>query len=210
MFSSRNIPYDSNGIPIFSEARLEAIATELLSKHCPHVLKTPMATPVMGILEELKKRTHLKVQMADLGGQDGNKVLGRVNFPTKTLFLDNSLTGERAVTFQFTAAHEIGHWVLHRYNYQNWKFSSKRTDDLEDDEQSLCRLSNRSPKDWLEYQANTFAAALVMPRQMFFAALVKQQHTQGIRRNLFESALRLPISSSDGLPESAEVWILFA
>ena|ERR1039458_4394520 len=49
---------------------------------------------------------------------------------------------------------------------------------------SLCRLEERTPQDWLEWQANVFAASLIMPRATFQTALVETQKAFGITRNL--------------------------
>src|SRR5208283_3978426 len=85
-----------------------------------------------------------------------------------------------------TAGHEIGHWVLHRYNYKNWKFQShnETVGGLQDDDSTLCRLENRTQGDWLEFQANVFAASLVMPREMFVVALKQIQKDIGIKKNI--------------------------
>jgi Zn-dependent peptidase ImmA (M78 family) len=87
---------------------------------------------------------------------------------------------------RFTAAHEVGHWVLHRWNYMNCKFATPKStaSELEDDEKSLCRLDERTPQDWLEWQANVFAASLVMPRATFQKALVDTQLAFDITRNV--------------------------
>jgi Zn-dependent peptidase ImmA (M78 family) len=100
--------------------------------------------------------------------------------------LDASLETERAAAFRFTAAHEIGHWILHRYNYKNWNFQShnETSGGLQDDDTTLCRLENRTQSDWLEFQANVFAASLVMPREMFIVALKQTQIDIGIDKNI--------------------------
>jgi Zn-dependent peptidase ImmA (M78 family) len=57
-------------------------------------------------------------------------------------------------------------------------------DEVADDEDSLCRLESRTPRDWVEMQANAFAAALVLPETTFQASLVKVQTEIGIIKNL--------------------------
>ncbi len=166
--------------------RLRNVATEVLRKHCPDVLRKPAMTPVAELIQAIAKTTGMKPDIADLGFRGRTKILGKVSFTKKTLLLDSSLTAERKVQMRFTAAHEIGHWILHRWNYKNWKFprSSPSSGDLEDDEESLCRLEERTAQDWLEWQANVFAAAVVMPRATFQRALIETQKTFGIIRNL--------------------------
>jgi Zn-dependent peptidase ImmA (M78 family) len=185
-FDPRKIKYNSDGVPVWSAREIEAVANELLQKYCPDVLRKPSMTPVIEIIQQLGKRTGLLFAMEDLGFKGTAKVLGKVNFDKKTLYLDVSLESEIAPAFRFTAAHEIGHWVLHRYNYKNWSFQSQNetNGDLQDDDGTLCRLEDRTQSDWLEFQANVFAASLVMPREMFVVALKKTQMAIGINKNI--------------------------
>jgi len=55
---------------------------------------------------------------------------------------------------------------------------------LQDDDRTLCRLENRTQSDWLEFQANVFAASLVTPREMFVVALKQIQQKIGISKNI--------------------------
>jgi len=185
-FDPRKLTCNSKtGVPILTARFVEDVATEVLQTYCPTVLKSPRQTPVAEIIEALKDRTKLKSSIEDLGHVDGRKVLGKVSFVRRTLFLDCCLLDARAVSFRFTAAHEIGHWILHRHNFKNFKLEPRiNVQEMVDDDQSLCRLDQRTPRDWLEWQANVFAANLVMPRTTFSEALVKTQIELGIKRNI--------------------------
>lgn len=184
MFDPNQLRYDANGIPILGPSEIESVANELLGLYCPSVLKSPRYTPVVEIIDRLCHRTKLKFEMRDLGFFKGSKVLGCVSLKSRILSLDTLLNGERKMSFRFTAAHEIGHWVLHRQNFRNWKLGETgETGDLVDDEKTLHRLSQKTPREWLEYQANVFASCLVLPRKMFIRALEDQQADMGIRRN---------------------------
>jgi Zn-dependent peptidase ImmA (M78 family) len=186
-FQPKKLKYDKNGVPYLRATEIEAIAYELLQTHCPEVLSTPKPTPVLDILERLKERTNLQYGFADLGLKGTAKILGKVRVSTGTLLLDNSLTTpERERQFRFTAAHEIGHWVLHRHRPIKFTDDSKVPDDDEafiDNEDSLCRLECTSARDWVEYQANVFAASLVMPRFTLVEAVVRVQQEIGITKN---------------------------
>jgi Zn-dependent peptidase ImmA (M78 family) len=185
-FDPRKIKYNSDGVPVLSAREIETVASELLQRYCPSVLCKPSMTPVVEIIQRLGDRTGLLFVIEDLGYKGMAKVLGKVSFRKKTMYLDTSLNRERAAAFRFTAAHEIGHWVLHRYNYKNWQFQSANEtgDGLQDDESTLCRLGNRTQSDWLERQANIFAASLIMPREMFVVALKQIQKSIGIEKNI--------------------------
>jgi len=183
-FEPKKLHYDNDGIPILNVNMIESISEELLEKHFPAILTSPSITPVIEVINKLE-RTGINYQKENLGHKGSAKILGQVNFSKKILSLDLSLFDSRKIQLQFTAAHEIGHWVLHRYNYRKWKFTeNNRPDILEDDENTLCRLEKKTALDWLEWQANVFAAALIMPNRTFFKTLETAQKDIGINRNL--------------------------
>ncbi len=182
-FDHKKLKFDAHGVPYLKAMEIEAIAYELLEKYCPQVLRTATLTPVLDIIEKLKEKTKLKSAIEDLGEIEGKKVLGKVSFARRTLFLDKSLLEERKIQFRFTAAHEIGHWVLHRYKELKLENQKLNTEELTDDEGSICRLDQRTPKEWIERQANVFAASLIMPRNTFHDELVRSQKEIGILRN---------------------------
>jgi Zn-dependent peptidase ImmA (M78 family) len=181
-FTPNELKYDPHGVPYLKTRRIEEIAADLLDKHCGRVLRKADPTPVMDILEKLKERTNLQYRCEDLGSVDGKKILGKVNFPNTTLYLDLSLLNERKVQFRFTAAHEIGHWVLHRYRPLRFG-EQKPVPEVVDDEDSICRLESVGPRDWVERQANAFAAGLVLPSATFPVELVTAQKEIGITKN---------------------------
>lgn len=88
-------------------------------------------------------------------------------------------------TRNFTYAHELGHYVLHT--------SAGRQMSLFDEEQFLCRAENMS--DPVEYQANQFAACLLMPKP-----LIESQYQQFLETNslvwpsFYELADKLEVS----------------
>ncbi|WDI40482.1 ImmA/IrrE family metallo-endopeptidase [Bremerella sp. P1] len=65
--------------------------------------------------------------------------------------------------YHFTLAHEVGHWQLHRHLYQSRANQLSLLPEAEDRAEYVCRSSDKSPLEW---QANYFAAALLMPPEM--------------------------------------------
>lgn len=95
-------------------------------------------------------------------------VLGAIWIEDKKIVIDESLdpSTNPQITgrFNFTLAHEAGHWTLHRNHYlalskQIGLFESKN------DPSIICRDGDNAPEEW---QANTFASYLLMPQQMIF------------------------------------------
>lgn len=68
---------------------------------------------------------------------------------------------------RYTEAHEISHWLLHRPYFERLSQTSQPC-------HVACRVVERyQPKlrtenDWLEWQADSLAAALLMPRDTFY------------------------------------------
>jgi len=179
---------DNNGIPILSDAEIEARAEGLLETVDQELLIVPCEAPIGNIFEFLKKEHGVQVEFCDLGVKNGYKILGRVVFSTDTILIDEKLPVTNNSSFLFTCAHEIGHWLLH--SSCKIKIDKKPAlNELSDDEGSLrIRKKSRidSPARWLEHQANVFAASLLMPKNAVINAVVQIQKDLGINRNLGE------------------------
>jgi hypothetical protein len=70
--------------------------------------------------------------------------------------------------YHFTLAHEIGHWCLHRQLYKENPNQPRLFDDGERMPDVVCRSSDR--KKPVEWQADAFAANLLMPKSLVFPA----------------------------------------
>lgn len=87
--------------------------------------------------------------------------------------------------FNFTLAHELGHFLMHRHllDYISiWKDFSIIEDG--DRELYLNQLTSDNPKTWIEWQANKFAASLLLPRATLPDKVISIQNNLGITRNL--------------------------
>jgi hypothetical protein len=83
--------------------------------------------------------------------------------------LDPSVYPAREGRYRFTVAHELGHWELHRplvlaRDVQGDLFAAA---DEADESVIVCRTSSNEPQEW---QANTFAGYLLMPKDMVLRA----------------------------------------
>lgn len=174
---------DENGVPYLSRSRLEGRAERILNRFQPDCLSRPKFTPLVEIANRLQTEHGVPFRFdMDLGyTADGDKILGRFHFKTRTVFVDAALDDEDP-RFHFTLAHEIAHLVLHA------KLIPKSDDAAISDTRRdlyLDRLHAGSPpRDWIEWQANTLAAAIVLPRQTVRIAVVIAQEALGITRSL--------------------------
>ena len=94
---------------------------------------------------------------------DDPEVLGALWVESREVFIDQSLDPDENPAmegrFRFTVAHEIGHWWLHRGYIQDTPGEM-----LHRGPTVVCRASHwREPIEW---QADTFAAALLMPASL--------------------------------------------
>lgn len=199
-FDPRRLACDRNGIPFLSRREIESAAVGVLWEHCPWVLAAPELTPVLDILDQLKIQTGLAAKFADLGHKGPDKLVGKLRFRLRLLYLDSSLAQEREAGFRFTLAHQIGHWVLHRYHFERWNSPDLETREsaVENPVDGLYPFRRRTPEESLEFQARTFAAALVMPHRTFASAFFQLRQEFGLSvESARDNLEKLVLSLSD-------------
>ena len=123
--------------------------------------------PVEGILES---HLDLRLSLDDLPKLlDVPDVLGATWVLDRRVVIDQNLdpseNPKKEGRYRFTVAHEVGHWELHRHAYlgearQGGLFGQAAKPSI------VCRA--RSKKDPMEWQADTFAGYLLMPKEMVF------------------------------------------
>ena len=98
-------------------------------------------------------------------------ILGAIFFDQKRIVIDESLDPDtnpaKEGRYRYTAAHEVGHWQLHRALFGK---DSAQTSLLEPNAAPsvVCRSSQE--KERIEFQADLYASCLLMPRKLVFAA----------------------------------------
>jgi hypothetical protein len=152
-------------VPYLPKARIERAAVRLLVAHAKECSK-PLEPPVAAE-EVLECHLGLSLEFADLQGQSGDReVLGATWVDAGEVAIDASLDpvenpGNEG-RYQFTVAHECGHWTLHRQQLLDATCAP-----LFDDRSApsiVCRASQQhEPVEW---QANYFAACLLMPEEL--------------------------------------------
>lgn len=81
--------------------------------------------------------------------------------------LDPALNPRKRGRYHFTLAHEAGHWRLHRKYYLEDVAQGRLFGDDLTKPAYVCRSSDKRPVEW---QADQFAANLLMPRKLVYAA----------------------------------------
>ncbi|MHB9023441.1 MAG: ImmA/IrrE family metallo-endopeptidase [Armatimonadota bacterium] len=144
---------------------IEGAALRVLGEYC-RTYQQPFCpvVPVEGIIESMMKLELSFVIMTEKFASDD--ILGAISVNERTIFVDESLDPdtfpEKEGRYRFTLAHEIGHWVLHRHEVTSAAQGSLFADDASG--RILCRASQKY--DAREWQANQFAAYLLMPTEL--------------------------------------------
>ena len=178
------VEYNKYGIPVLTEQRLRRIAAGVLSDHAPASLRRPTRLVVRDLLNFVQERCGTRFELAHLGERAGRKIVGITVLSENLVRLDKDLRDTREDIFRFTAAHEIGHVLLHRSRPIRSR-TQKVFKQVVDDERALQRFRiKNTPQGWMEYQANTFAAYLLMPSRATATALIACQRRQNINQRL--------------------------
>jgi len=132
--------------------------------------------PPIPVEEILEAHLELSLGFDDLAKQLGlSDVLGATWVQDRRVLIDQSLDPTDNPTkegrYRFTVAHEVGHWELHRHlfmeNQDQTSLFGKR-----EEPSVVCRTCSR--KEPIEWQADTFAGFLLMPKDMVFQAWESQ------------------------------------
>jgi IrrE N-terminal-like domain len=97
-------------------------------------------------------------------------ILGTIFFEQKRIVIDESLDPDanpaKEGRYRYTAAHEVGHWRLHRGLFGK---DPAQTSLLDANTPSvICRTSQAKAR--IELQADLYASCVLMPRKLVFAA----------------------------------------
>lgn len=154
-------------VPFLKKEVIEADAAALLAEY-GQVTAPPV--PIDDIVE-----LHLKVtfEIMDLQQIFGvGDVHGAIWFRSQRVGVDQSLDPARHPAkrgrYHFTLAHEAGHWRLHRHLFLRRMDQPSLFPDQEQKPDYVCQSSEK--KKPVEWQADTFAACVLMPRKLIHAA----------------------------------------
>ena len=167
-------------VPLIRKEDMDLEATKFLEKYCPEALETPMPLPVEEIVEF---KMGLEIDYANL--TPDASTLGMMVFSDGVTEIYRKDTGEyipqevkRGTMLiesdltdipgreRFTIAHEMIHWDKHQLRFTALSYQDKTI-------AKACRCPKervyqvRTPEEWLEWQADNLAAAILMPAEMF-------------------------------------------
>ncbi len=203
-------------VPYLDKKRIEFTAQVLLEEfQRQHAALTAPPIPVEAVLE-----LHLGLQLAiiDLRAEfRSDDVIGAINVNTKEVFVDVHLDPTTHTDlegrYHFTLAHEIGHWQLHRRYVGHLADSTAPGERRGRKTAYLCRSGDAKLR--IEWQADYFAACLLMPRPLVYRAW-KEEFTanpltewqlEEERETLLQSEIaRRAMTPADAAEEAIFVW----
>lgn len=156
-------------VPRLSKKYLEELAESKLDEWGLHY---QFPTPIDDIVAF---RLGLEIDFFELP----NDILGLTAFKEKTIIIKSSLVDNMNLSgrYRFTLAHECGHYILHRDYYLQLNENQEKCSVIIDNEKTIVEDQNTNKKlfskeDRLEWQANYFAACILMPEKIFQAKLL--------------------------------------
>ena len=198
----------ANGVPILSKENIEYIAERIIRDYKPENLKTPTALDVelfsecyAGLDVDYKDLSHNRSILGMIVFNDGcvpvyNPIKNKAEkLPVDegTILIDNSLLEEDQIRRgRFTHCHEISHWFLHRDIYAVDKNQMSLFDYMGEEEKTTaikCRTTDIestgrkqlvTDDDWMEWQADYLASALLMPADAFTQAVRRYVRLLGV------------------------------
>jgi len=154
-------------VPYLSRGMLEVQAGLLLHAYEQAKRKTVIPpVPVDSIMESFLKLKFSFMDMREIFGV--GDVAGALWMETAEVGVDHSLDPEAHPRmegrYNFTVAHELGHWQLHR------RYKLRKADPMlpfaPDEVASSTYVCRSSTRNRAEFQADLFASSLLMPRPM--------------------------------------------
>lgn len=166
---ARARPVSTERVPYRTDSYIEDEAQHLVSDWFASKGK-PAKLPIP-VEEMIEFQLELALSIADLRTELGHPdVLGGIWFGSREIKVDKSLEYEENPVmrgrYNFTLAHEVGHWCLHR-EVLAADPSAMHLFEKDSAPAFVCRSSVR-PRE--EIQADMFAGYLLMPRQMVYDA----------------------------------------
>jgi Zn-dependent peptidase ImmA (M78 family) len=169
-----------DGVPRLSQAQIEGEAVKFLVQFGSTRLRRPEPTNLKGIVALLSSQHAIHFDFeSDLGFTNKKrKVLGRCSVDKRSIQVDRILNpGPR---FNFTLAHELGHLFLHHaVRLQNPSAIPETRKTV-----TFRQNPTVTPTQWIEWQANTFAAGILMPTVTLPEAVKAYQRARGLTNRL--------------------------
>ena len=186
-----DLRYRPDGIPILSYERMDELTEKLVKAIMPENFTEQVdATDLKRLFAALDGWHYGGRYLSQSGGllglaafydgevlvyDENRKKTSALSVKKHTILVDRGLYQKRLErVFRFTFAHETGHALLHEKfcsNLENMKKYADQEKDwiIKDTKDELSKTDGnrlQTERDWLEWQANAFASAVLMPKSL--------------------------------------------
>jgi len=167
---SRHIAVARTDVPYLPKQHIEREAELVLAEYGD--ARGAVAAPPVPIDEIVEVHLKLVIEMLNMrevfpfGDVHGALWMSAQKIGVDTS-LDPALNPRKRGRYHFTLAHEAGHWRLHRKYYLEDASQGRLFGDDLTKPAYVCRSSDKRPVEW---QADQFAANLLMPKKLVCAA----------------------------------------
>lgn len=171
-------PKTNHGVPILSREDIDSIGEHTANIQYPHEVDIELIAEKSGYIMDFQSLSHngCYLGMAVFLSTDYIPVYDEEHHCADfyhadkgTILIEKNLICQNMNRYRFTVGHELGHQELHQDYFQWLQYQN-----CKEAQGVLCRSTWRKPKreertdiDWIEYHANAFAAATLMPRCAF-------------------------------------------
>lgn len=139
-------------IPVFSYEDIRNFADAFLKQHHP---TKEIPVPIEEITE-----FQLGINIVPTPGLLRTfDVDGFTSSDLSNIYVDEFIYGNRPGRYRFTLAHEVGHIILHKENYQKANFQ-----DIKEWKDFINSIPEKD-HGWLEYQAYSFGGLVLVPHE---------------------------------------------
>lgn len=195
----------ATGVPILSTKELEDIGEALVQDFCPEVFSSPQPVDIetfteiyAGLNLEYQYLSNCRVYLGMTVFHETNKLpiynpntnlAEYLHVPANTVLIEQSLLDDERMhhCYRFTMAHEAaGHAMLHK-GYFKHKYNPNQLSlfPVKEPPWVQCRKdfskykhsTLRKDNDWLEWQANTLGAIVLMPKKSVQQLVKSHRHS---------------------------------
>lgn len=198
---------DHNGVPVLDRTEIDIIAERFVSDFNPAALETPMEIDIdsfalnyLGLKQDFQYLSHNGTYLGMMVFNDTDRVpifvpetntAEYISAKARTVIIETRLLGEgQEHRYRFTMGHEAGHDIFHKsyftYIPGQLSFLEGGCEPMIQCRETFTAGRKKNvlmwdDKDWMEWQANNFSAALLMPKSMVYR-LIRPLHGSDRRR----------------------------
>lgn len=172
-----------NNVPIVSKNEIDRIGENIIADFCPSAMRNPSEIDIdsfvqnyLGITQDFQYLSNCGIYLGMTVFGDTNRIpvfcpetntAEYIKVKARTVIIDKTLLEENQEhRYRFTMGHEAGHDILHSACFSgncDAPMVKCRADNIKFDRQ---RNAQWSDNDWMEWQANKLASAILMPKSM--------------------------------------------